>query len=147
MTETCCDFTQLNTLNTEIAQLRQLFSRCPSCLDNAIHVRFFIHQEKITAHNWHKLCRIINSILFLDFLPQHLSSSPNNIHQSRRRVRHKRFKNEARVRHLRILCLYYDIKRCLFHCKSNLMKKTDHRRFLGFYRKKVQDLLTLLKKT
>ena len=48
LTETCCDFSQLNTLNSEIGQLRQLFSRCPSCMDNAIHVslsKFIVNLE------------------------------------------------------------------------------------------------------
>ena len=48
LTETCCDFSQLNTLNSEIGQLRQLFSRCPSCMDNAIHVsssKFIVRLE------------------------------------------------------------------------------------------------------
>ena len=37
-TVTCCDSVQMSTLRDQVSQLRQLFGRCPACVENAINV-------------------------------------------------------------------------------------------------------------
>ncbi|CAG5080497.1 Oidioi.mRNA.OKI2018_I69.PAR.g9616.t1.cds [Oikopleura dioica] len=37
-TMTCCDQIQMNTLRDQVSQIRQLFGRCPACVENAINM-------------------------------------------------------------------------------------------------------------